>query len=95
MYIDLRVKYPLFLSYFNHILTFSADFREILKITNLIKIPLVGVKFFHANGRTHTHTHTHTHRKNPGIDGRIILRIRNEVRCGGTDWIELAQDRNR
>jgi len=31
-----------------------------------------------------------------GVDGRIILRWDlQEVRCGGTDWIELAQDRDR
>jgi hypothetical protein len=33
-----------------------------------------------------------------GIDGRIILNIKMDlqsVRCGGMDWIELAQDRDR
>ena len=34
--------------------------------------------------------------KDPGIDGRIILRwVFKEVRCGDKDWIELAQDRDR
>ena len=32
----------------------------------------------------------------PGIDGRIILKwILQKVGCGGIDWIELAQDRDR
>jgi len=32
----------------------------------------------------------------PDIDGRIILRwIFREVRCVGTEWIDLAQDRDR
>ena len=36
------------------------------------------------------------HLENPGVDGRIILRwIFQEVRCGGVNWIELAQDRDR
>jgi hypothetical protein len=36
------------------------------------------------------------HLVDPGVDGRIILRrILQEVGCGGIDWIELAQDRDR
>ena len=36
------------------------------------------------------------HLEDPGVDGRIILRwIIQEVGCGGTDWINLAQDRDR
>ena len=36
------------------------------------------------------------HLGDPGVDGRIILkRIFAEVGCGGVDWIELAQDRDR
>jgi hypothetical protein len=33
----------------------------------------------------------------PGVDGRIIniKKDLEEVGCGGMDWIELAQDRNR
>jgi hypothetical protein len=33
----------------------------------------------------------------PGVDGRIILRwvFRQEVGCGGIDWIELVQERDR
>jgi hypothetical protein len=37
MYIDLYVKYPLFLSDFNEICTFSKDFRKILKLQFLWK----------------------------------------------------------
>jgi len=31
----------------------------------------------------------------PGVDGRIILMDLQEVGCGGVDWTELAQDRDR
>ena len=35
-------------------------------------------------------------REEPGVDGGIILRwIIQEVGCGCTDWIDLAQDRDR
>jgi hypothetical protein len=36
------------------------------------------------------------HWREPGVDGRIILR-RNlqQVGCGGIDWMRLAQDRDR
>jgi hypothetical protein len=34
--------------------------------------------------------------RDPGVDGRIILRfIFRKLNVGGTDWIELAQDRDR
>jgi hypothetical protein len=33
------------------------------------------------------------HLEDPDIDGRIILKW--EVGCGGMDWIDLAQDRER
>jgi hypothetical protein len=32
--------------------------------------------------------------KNPGIDGRIILKWIFKKWVGGMDWINLAQDRN-
>jgi hypothetical protein len=36
------------------------------------------------------------HLGEPGVDGGIILRlIFQDVECGGMDWIELAQDRDR
>jgi hypothetical protein len=34
--------------------------------------------------------------EDPGVDGRIILRwIFRKWDCGGMEWIELAQDRDR
>ena len=36
------------------------------------------------------------HLEDPGVDERIILRwIIQEVRLGGMDWIDLAQDKDR
>jgi hypothetical protein len=36
------------------------------------------------------------HLGDPGVDGRIILMMDiREVGCGGMNWIELAQDRDR
>jgi len=36
------------------------------------------------------------HSEDPGVDGSIILRwIFRKRFCGGMDWIELAQDRDR
>jgi len=35
------------------------------------------------------------HLQEPGVDGREIKMDLQEVGCGGIDWIELAQDRNR
>jgi hypothetical protein len=35
------------------------------------------------------------HLGDPDVDGRIILRYLQEVGCGGMDWIELVQDRDR
>jgi hypothetical protein len=34
-------------------------------------------------------------KKNPGVDGRIILKQIFKKWHGGMDWIELAQDRDR
>jgi hypothetical protein len=33
--------------------------------------------------------------KDPGVDGRIILKWIFERLGGGVDWIDLAQDRDR
>ena len=35
------------------------------------------------------------HLENQGVDGRIILKLMLEKWDGGTDWIYLAQDRDR
>jgi hypothetical protein len=31
----------------------------------------------------------------PGVDGRIILKLISKKQDGGMDWVELAQDRDR
>jgi hypothetical protein len=35
------------------------------------------------------------HLKDPGVDGRIILKWIFERLDGGVDWIDVAQDRDR
>jgi hypothetical protein len=35
------------------------------------------------------------HLEDPGVDGRIILKWIFKTWDGGTDWIEVAQDRDR
>jgi hypothetical protein len=33
--------------------------------------------------------------EDPGLDGRIIKMVLQKVGCGGVEWVELAQDRDR
>jgi hypothetical protein len=54
MYIGLHVNYSLFLSDFNEIWIFSADFSKNIQILNLIKIRPVGDDFLHC-GQTDRH----------------------------------------
>jgi len=36
------------------------------------------------------------HSEDPGVDGTIIFKMDlQELGCGDTDWIELAQDRHK
>ena len=36
------------------------------------------------------------HLEDPGLDGRIIIKMDlQKVGCGGMDWVELTQDRDR
>jgi hypothetical protein len=39
-------------------------------------------------------TRERDHLEDPGLDGRIIMSLQ-EVRCGGMDWIDLSQNRER
>jgi len=55
-YIDLHVKYPLFLSHFKGTCIFSTDFSKNTKTTNFMKIRAVGPELFHAEGRTDERT---------------------------------------
>jgi hypothetical protein len=34
------------------------------------------------------------HWKDPGVDGRIFMMDLEKVGCGGTKWIDLAQNRD-
>jgi hypothetical protein len=60
-YIGVHVKYPLFLSEFNESLLFLTGFREILKISNIMKIPPLGAELFNADGRTDRHNKADSH----------------------------------
>jgi len=50
MFARLHVKYPLLLSDFNETLIHGKDFREILKLSNFMKVRTVDL--FHADGQT-------------------------------------------
>jgi len=52
VYIDMHVKYPLFLSEFNEFPNVSADFGKNNLISNFINLCPVGSKLFHADGLT-------------------------------------------
>ena len=52
MFIDLCVKYPLFLSECNENLIFCTAFFFNFPISNFTKIRAVGSELFHADGRT-------------------------------------------
>jgi len=51
MYIGYDVKYSLFLSYFNEILSFRDKFLKNSQISNFIKIRPLGGELFHATDR--------------------------------------------
>jgi hypothetical protein len=55
MYIDIHVKYPIFLSDFNKTRIFSIDFRKNIQMSNLLKMNPVGSEFFHVDRRTDRH----------------------------------------
>ena len=56
MYIGLHVKYPLFLSNFNEIWIFVADFKKNTQVSNFGKIRPLGAELFHVDGRTNGQT---------------------------------------
>jgi len=51
MYIDLHVKYQLFLSHFNENLNILDRLSKNTEILNFMKIHPVGTELFHADGR--------------------------------------------
>jgi hypothetical protein len=55
MYIDLHVKYPLFLSDFNETWIFLEKVWKHPQISNFTKILQVGADLFHAGRRTDRH----------------------------------------
>jgi hypothetical protein len=53
-----KIKYPLFLSDFNDIWTFSTDFRKNPHISYFMKLRPVGGELFHTGGRADRRTDT-------------------------------------
>ena len=60
MYIDLNIKYPLFLSDFNETRNFLRDNRIIL-ISNFMQIRPVGAELFHADRQRDRHDEANSH----------------------------------
>jgi len=60
MYIDLNIKYPLFLSDFNETRNFLRDNRIIL-ISNFMQIRPVGAELFHADRQMDRHDEANSH----------------------------------
>ena len=54
MYIGTQAKYPLFVSVFNEICKFSADFRKNIQVPNFMNVRSVGAELFRADRRTNT-----------------------------------------
>jgi len=52
MYVDLHVKYPLFMSDFNETWIYPDRFSKNTQISNFMKIRLVGAELFHADRQT-------------------------------------------
>jgi hypothetical protein len=47
-------------------------------------------------GKERCNLRERNHLEYPGVDGSIILKTDlKEVRCGGMDWIDLSQDKDR
>jgi hypothetical protein len=51
MYIELHVKYPLFMPDFNETLIFSTDFAKNTQMSNFMKIRTVGAELFMRTDR--------------------------------------------
>ena len=60
MYTGMKVKYSLFLSYFDKAWIVSKGFQKILQVWNVTKNHLLGAEFFHASRQTHRRTEGRT-----------------------------------
>ena len=71
MYIFFYVKYSLFLSDFNKTVSFSLNFRKILKFLIFMKIRPIGAELVHVDGQEDRQKDRQTHRQYDEADSRF------------------------